>query len=423
MKKSKGRQVVITGWGIWSSLGNSFEECLKSLYYGQSGIKFCSEYAAAGLPSQVRGELKDPQEAREFLGKHARKAGVGTLYAVEAFRQAAQMSGLTEKEIQQAGVNVSTGGGAPLVAAKADKILRSRGVKRIPPGANFQVLPNNPNIVLGTVFQMTGGNYGITSACATASNCIGDAFLRIKAGCNDVVFAGGCDENDELIAATFCQLKALSTCYNDEPEQASQPYDKNRDGFVMAGGAGVLVLEELESALERKAPILAEVIGYGFSSDGFNFTAPSGEGAARCMETALRSAGISPEEVDYINTHGTGTPAGDVAELQAIHQVFGDPRKREFPLMVSSTKALSGHGLGAAGAQEVIYSLIMMENGFVGPMNFKELDPEAKEHGFDEGILPRERRYYPFDIFLSNSFGFGGSNASLVIRKYFPKEK
>ncbi len=417
------RRVVITGWGIWSSIGNTFKECLKSLYTGISGIKFCSEYEKVGLPSQVRGELRKPKRAKKVLGKHWKKASLGTLYATEAFLDAVTMAkiSLDSPLLHDSGVNIGTGGGAPLDVAEIDRILRQRGARRIGPTSNFKVLPNNPNIVLGTVFGLKGGNYGISSACATANNCILDGFIRIKAGFNDTMLVGGCDENDELIASTFCALKALSTGYNNNPVRASRPYDAKRDGFVMAGGAGVLVLEELELALERGAPILAEILGGAFTSDGYKFTAPSMDGAKLCMRQALRSAGISADEIDYINTHATSTPVGDVAELRAIRRVFGPVDEREYPLIISSTKGLTGHGLGAAGAQEIIYSLIMMDNGFIpfiAPMFIEELDPQIKELGLASAI-PLERKIYPFDTFLSNSFGFGGSNASVVVRKFF----
>ncbi len=411
--------MVITGLGIYSSIGNSYKECLLSLKQGKSGIKFCEEYAQLNLPSQVRGELKDPIRAREFLGKNKIKASLGTFYATEALLDCLDSAFLDRSSdfVKEAGINIGTGGGAPLDVVKTDKVLQKKGVKKISTGSNFKVLPNNPNIVLGTILGMRGGSYGITSACATASNCIGDAFLRVKMGYNKIVFAGGCDENNGLIAATFCALRALSTHFNDTPNMASRPYDAKRDGFVMAGGAGVIVVEELEQALKRGAPIYAEILGYGFSSDGFSFTAPSGEGAQRCMKMALKSANLSTDKIDYINTHGTSTPKGDLTEIKAIQELFLR-KEREYSLKISSTKALSGHGLGAAGAQEIIFSLIMMRENFLAPSNVESFDVEIKKMNLEK-IFPQETEDYVFDTFLSNSFGFGGSNASLVVRKFF----
>ena len=407
------RRVAITGYGIWSSLGNSYKDCLKSLYYGISGVKFCEEYEKAKLPSQVRGKLEDPKRAREFLKKKLRYASLGTLYSVEAFLDAVKMAKLSPEAIRKAGVNIGTGGSFPLEAAKVDKVLREKGVKRISTGSNLKVLPNNPNIVLATMFGMQGGNYGCTAACATAANCIGDAFMRIKLGINDLVFAGGCDEQDALIASTFCALRSLSTHFNTTSEKASRPYDAKRDGFVMSGGAGTVVLEDMDHAIQRGAPILGEIIGYAFNSDGGHITSPSGEGAENCMIKSLEVAGISPSEIGYINTHGTSTQNGDLAEAKAVKNVFGTNCPP-----ISSTKSLSGHGLGASGAQEIIYSLIMMQNDFISASsNIEKIDPEIEKIGLSDCILTKRLDNFSFNTFMSNSFGFGGSNAVLIVRK------
>ncbi len=410
-------RVAITGFGIWSSLGNSYEDCFKSLYYGISGVKFCEEYAQAGLSSQIRGALDEPKRAKEFLKKNLRYTSVGTLYAVESFLDAMKTARLSLDEIKQTGdsvgVNIGTGGAAPLEAANVDRILRKKGAKRISTGSNLKVLPNNPNIVLSTIFGIQGGNYACTSACATAANCIGDAFMRIKLGLNDLVFAGGCDEQDTLIASTFCALHSLSSHFNKSPNRASRPYDAKRDGFVMSGGAGIIVLENMEHAIHRGAPILAEIIGYAFNSDGGHITSPSGKGAEDCMKRCLKVAGLSPNKIGYINTHGTSTRNGDLAEARAIKNVFGTNCPP-----ISSTKSLSGHGLGASGAQELIYSLIMMQNNFISASsNIEKLDPEIRKMGLSDCILTKKLTPFSFNTFMSNSFGFGGSNVVLIVQK------
>jgi 3-oxoacyl-(acyl-carrier-protein) synthase len=402
------RRVVITGIGIVSCLGNDKATVTESLRSGRSGIKFKPEYAERGLRSQIAGTVDIdldaiiPRKARRFMGDAA-------AYAYVAMDQAIKDAGLTPQQVSnpRTGLIAGSGGGSTSSLVDAADTLRERGVRKIGAFGVPKTMSSTVSACLATPFEIKGVNYSITSACATSAHCIGNAMELIQLGKQDIVFAGGGEEEHWTMTMMFDAMGALSTAYNDDPARASRPYDANRDGFVIAGGAGMLVLESLDHALARGAHIYAEVVGYGATSDGYDMVAPSGEGAVRCMRMAL--AGVEGP-IDYVNTHGTSTPVGDIAELQALREVFGD----KVP-PISSTKSLTGHSLGATGAQEAIYCLLMMENNFIAASaNVEQLDPAAA----DMPIVVQRRDNVKLDTVLSNSFGFGGTNASLVLKRY-----
>ena len=400
------RRVVVTGIGVVSSIGNSVAEVLDSLRNGRSGIRFSEEYRDLGFRSQVHGPIEVDTAA--LVDRRAlRFMGDAAAYAHIAMQQAIKDSGLDEDVVsnERTGLIVGTGGGSPAnVVASADT-LREKGVKRVGPYAVTKTMASTTTACLATPFHIKGVNYSISSACATSAHCIGNGTEMIQYGKQDVVFAGGGEELHWSLSGLFDAMGALSTKYNDCPERASRTYDRDRDGFVISGGGGMVVLEEYEHAKARGAKIYAEVTGYGLTSDGHDMVAPSGEGAARCMKMAL--AGVNGP-VDYLNSHGTSTPVGDAKELQAIRAVFGDALPP-----IASTKSLTGHSLGAAGAHEAVYSLLMMEHGFIAASaNIENLDPVAE--GFP---IVREARDAKLTTVMSNSFGFGGTNATLVFSK------
>lgn len=402
------RRVVITGLGIVSCIGNDRNAVLDSLKQGRSGISEQPDYIEMGFRSQIAGRVDI--DFKEYIDrKQLRFMGDAAGYAYVAMQQAIADSGLEESQVSNpmTGIIAGSGGASSANLVEAADILRERGIKRIGPYRVTQTMGSTVSACLATPFKIKGFNYSISSACATSAHCIGNAMELIQMGKQDVVFAGGGEEEHWTLSAMFDAMGALSTKYNDNPQQASRAYDANRDGFVIAGGGGMVVLEELEHAKARGAKIYAEVVGYGATSDGYDMVAPSGEGAVRCMNMAM--AGVDGE-LDYINSHGTSTPAGDIQELKAIKSVFGDNTPK-----ISSTKSLTGHSLGATGVQEAIYTLLMMEQNFItASANIETLDPEA------EGIdIVRERiDNADVQLAMSNSFGFGGTNASLVFRKF-----
>jgi len=402
------RRAVITGIGIVSCIGNDAATVTDSLKQGRSGIRYKPDYAERGLRSQVAGvidiDLDElvPRKARRFMGDSA-------AYAYVAMDQAIRDAGLTEDMVSnpRTGLVAGSGGGSTEHLVIAADTLRERGIRRVGPYGVPKTMASTVSACLATPFQIKGVNYSITSACATSAHCIGHALELIQLGKQDIVFAGGGEEENWTMAMCFDAMGALSSRYNDTPEKASRPYDADRDGFVIAGGAGIVVVEELEHAKARDAKIYAEIVGYGATSDGFDMVAPSGEGAVRCMRMALEGVEGS---IDYINTHGTSTPVGDISELKAIREVFGD---RMPP--VSSTKSLTGHSLGATGVQEAIYCLLMLQEDFiVASANVENLDPEA------EGmpIVTQRVDNAGLRTVMTNSFGFGGTNATLVLRRY-----
>lgn len=406
------RRVAVTGMGIVSSIGNNTQEVLASLREAKSGIVKADTYAQHGFKCQVHGEPKldweaqVPRKPRRFMN-----TGMGWNYI--AMDQAIRDSGLESKDIINERTGIVMGSGGPstvAIVAAADTTRSSGGPKKIGPFEVPKAMCSGPSGVLATAFQIKGTNYSISSACATSAHCIGNAAELIQWGKQDVIFAGGCEELDWTLSNMFDAMGAMSSRFNATPDKASRAYDKNRDGFVIAGGAGVVVLEELERAKARGAKIYAEVTGYGATSDGFDMVAPSGEGAVRCMQLALKGFdGKGHPRIDYINPHGTGTPVGDEREVQAIRDVFGT----KIP-PIASTKSLSGHSLGAIGVQEAIFSLLMMHNGFIcESANIEELDPAF------EGVPIVRKRIDGAELncVMSNSFGFGGTNATLVFRR------
>lgn len=401
------RRAVITGLGVVSSIGNNQQEVLESLRAGRSGITRSESFAEMGLRCQVWGDVK--MDVKEHIDRKAmRFMGDAAAYAYIALEQALADAGLTEDEIsnERTGLVVGSGGASGEHQVGAADILRERGVKRVGPYMVPRCMASSTSACLATPKKIKGVNYSISSACATSAHCIGHALELIQLGKQDRVFAGGGEELHWTLGMEFDAMGALSTKYNDTPEKASRTYDQSRDGFVPAGGGGILVVEELETALARGAKIYAEIVGYGATSDGYDMVAPSGEGAVRCMKMAMRDL---EGPIDYVNTHGTSTPVGDVKELEAIRQVFGDSTP-----MLSATKAMTGHSLGAAGVHEAIFSLLMMRDSFVAPsINIDELDEEAK--GMQ---IVTQTKDADLNLVMSNSFGFGGTNASLVFRKY-----
>jgi 3-oxoacyl-[acyl-carrier-protein] synthase-1 len=402
------RRVVVTGMGIVSSLGNNKNEVRHSLYEGRSGIQFMQEYADLGFRSQVAGTLKlNPEELIDR--KLFRFMGQAAAYSYLAMAEAAADSGLSDDQISnvRTGLIVGSGGSSTANIVETAEIAKSRGIKRVGPYMVTRTMSSTTSACLATPFGIKGVNYTISSACATSAHCIGNAMELIQLGKQDVVFAGGGEELHWVQSAMFDAMGAISSKYNDSPQTASRPYDEFRDGFVISGGGGMVVLEELEHALARGAKIYAELVGYGATSDGYDMVQPSGEGAIRCMQMALSTVDTP---IDYINAHGTSTPVGDIRELEAMKAVFSD----NMPV-VTSTKSQSGHALGAAGVHEAIYSLLMMEHGFIAASaNIETLDPAA--HGVN--IAQQRIDNAKLDTILSNSFGFGGTNASLVFRRF-----
>ncbi len=401
------RRVVVTGLGIVSSLGNNKKEVHDSLYQARSGIKFQPEYEAHGLRSHVAGSI-DLDFSELIDRKLLRFMAKGHAYAWLAMQEAIQDANLPETLVSniRTGLIVGAGGTSTESMLEGTDTLREKGIRRVGPYMVTKTMSSGVAACLATGAQIKGINYSISSACSTSAHCIGNAYEQIQYGKQDIVFAGGAEEEHWTMSFLFDAMGALSSKYNATPDKASRTYDANRDGFVIAGGGGILVLEEYEHAKARNAKIYAEVVGYGATSDGYDMVAPSGEGAQRCMELALQ--GI--DHVDYMNTHGTSTPVGDVKELEAIRAVFADNKYGPMP-HIASTKSLSGHALGAAGVNEAIYSLIMMENKFIAPsVNIEELDPLAK----DLPIVTKRIDNIEVKTAISNSFGFGGTNACLV---------
>ncbi len=401
------RRVVVTGLGIVSSLGNNKKEVQDSLYHARSGIKFQPEYEAHGLRSHVAGSI-DLDFSELIDRKLLRFMAKGHVYAWLAMQEAIEDANLPTELVSniRTGLIVGAGGTSTESMLEGTDTIREKGIRRVGPYMVTKTMSSGVAACLATGAQIKGINYSISSACSTSAHCIGNAYEQIQYGKQDIVFAGGAEEEHWTMSFLFDAMGALSSKYNATPEKASRTYDLNRDGFVIAGGGGILVLEEYEHAKARNAKIYAEVVGYGATSDGFDMVAPSGEGAKRCMELALQ--GIS--QVDYMNTHGTSTPVGDVKELEAIRAVFADQKYGPMP-HIASTKSLSGHALGAAGVNEAIYSLIMMENKFIAPsVNIDELDPLAK----DLPIVTKRIDNIEVKTAISNSFGFGGTNACLV---------
>ncbi len=402
------KRVVVTGLGIVSSIGNNAEEVLHSLRQGKSGICAKEEYKELGMRSQIAGTVKlNPEE--HIDRKLFRFMGDAAAYAYLSLEQAVKDSGLGEDQVSnlRTGLIMGSGGASSKSQVEAADLLREKGIKRVGPYRVTQTMGSTTSACLATPFKIKGINYSISSACATSAHCIGNAVEQIQMGKQDIVFAGGGEEEHWALSCLFDAMGALSSKYNDTPEQASRAYDADRDGFIIAGGGGALVLEELEHAKARGAKIYAEVVGYGATSDGYNMVAPSGEGAARCMQQAMATV---DGPIDYINTHGTSTQAGDLTELHAMKEAFGDNLPR-----ISSTKSLTGHSLGAAGVQEAIYSLLMMQNNFIcASANITNLDPAA------EGMPIVRERIDGIELtrVMSNSFGFGGTNASLVLQRF-----
>ena len=402
------KRVVITGIGITSCLGTSQETVADSLRQGRSGIRYNESYAEHGFRSLVSGSV-DLDLSEHIDRKTLRFMGNAAAYAYIAMKQAIEDSGLTEDQVSnpRTGLVAASGGASSENIVESADVIREKGVKRVGPYRVTRTMGSTVSACLATPFKIKGVNYSITSACATSAHCIGNAVEQIQLGKQDIVFAGGGEEEHWTQTGLFDAMGALSTKYNETPDKASRAYDADRDGFVIAGGGGMVVVEELEHALARGAKIYAEIVGYGATSDGYDMVAPSGEGAVRCMKMALDTV---DGPVDYINTHGTSTPVGDMAELKALKEVFGN----DMPT-ISSTKSLSGHSLGAAGVQEAIYCLLMMKHNFIAASaNVETVDPEA------EGlpILTGEAKEQILNRILSNSFGFGGTNACLVMQRY-----
>jgi 3-oxoacyl-[acyl-carrier-protein] synthase-1 len=395
--------------GIVSCLGSDKESVLESLKEGKSGIKFQQEYADLGFRSQVAGSIDD-LDLDELIDRKLRRfMGNAAAYSYISMEQAIKDAGLTEEQVSnvRTGLIAGSGGASSADIVETADILRDKGVRRVGPYRVTRTMGSTVSACLATPFKIKGVNYSITSACATSAHCIGNAMEQIQLGKQDIVFAGGGEELHWSLSVMFDAMGALSSKYNETPEKASRAYDANRDGFVIAGGGGMLVLEELEHAKARGAKIYAELVGYGATSDGYDMVAPSGEGAVRCMQQAMSTV---DGKIDYINSHGTSTPAGDIQELKAMKETFG----AEMP-PVSSTKSLAGHSLGATGVQEAIYCLLMQENNFIcASANIEELDPEA------EGLPVVTTRKDGVDLqrVMSNSFGFGGTNSTLVFEKY-----
>ena len=402
------RRVVITGLGIVSCIGNNQSEVLDSLLNTKSGIVFSEDHKKYNFRSQVVGSIKNLNLADHIDRKKIRFMGDGSAYNYIAMQEAIKDSGLEEKDISNEMTGIIMGSGGPSIknVVLAVDATRESGPKKMGPCIVPRTMSSTNSATLAVPFKIKGVNYSISSACATSGHCIGNGMELIQFGKQDIVFAGGGEELNWGMSGMFDAMTALSSKYNDNPEKASRPYDKDRDGFVIAGGAGTIVLEEYEHAKERGAKIYAELTGYGATSDGYDMVAPSGEGAARCMKMALKT---SKNKVDYINTHGTSTPVGDVKELEAIETVF----KNNIP-KISSTKSLTGHSLGATSVQEAIYCLLMMKNKFISASaHIENMDEKAKNFP----IVTKVEKEKELDCVMSNSFGFGGTNATLVFEK------
>jgi 3-oxoacyl-[acyl-carrier-protein] synthase I len=403
------RRVVVTGMGIVSSIGNSTQEVLASLREGRSGIGKAEDYEKLGFRCQVHGAPSlNPEEVvdRRAMRFH----GGGTAWNHVAMDQAIRDAGLDEGDISndRTGIIMGSGGPSTRTIVEAADITRSKGPKRVGPFAVPKAMSSTASATLATWFKIKGVNYSISSACATSNHCIGNAYELIQVGKQDIIFAGGSEELDWTLSVLFDAMGAMSSKYNDTPATASRAYDVSRDGFVIAGGAGVVVLEELEHAKARGARIYGEVVGYGATSDGYDMVAPSGEGAVRCMRMALQNV---KGPIDYINPHATSTPVGDLKEIEAIREVFG-PGDQCPP--ISATKSLTGHSLGATGVQEAIYSLLMMNNGFIcESAHIEEIDPAVADMNIVRQRIDNAR----IDTVLSNSFGFGGTNATIVLQR------
>ena len=402
-------RVVITGMGIVSSLGGNKAEVLESLKSAKSGIEFSEKYAEMGLRSHVHGSISEVDTSDVIDRKMLRFMADAAIFNAIALDEAIKQSGLSEDMVssERTGLIMGSGGASNVNVVEAADILREKGIKRVGPYRVPRTMGSTTSACLSTLFKIKGINYSISSACSTSAHCIGNAMEQIQLGKQDVVFAGGGEELDWSTTMLFDSMGALSSKYNETPELASRAFDANRDGFVISGGGGALVLESLEHAESRGATIIAELVGYGATSDGYDMVAPSGEGARRCMEIATSTVNGT---IDYINAHGTSTPVGDIKELEAIKKVFDTT---SIPL-IGSTKSLSGHALGAAGVSESIYSLLMLENDFVAEsVNIETLDDEA------EGMpIVRETKNIKLNRILSNSFGFGGTNACLVFERF-----
>ncbi|MGR3913179.1 MAG: beta-ketoacyl-ACP synthase I [Gammaproteobacteria bacterium] len=406
------KRIVITGCGIVSSIGNNREQVRASLRDGRCGIVSSPQYAELGMRSRVHGAL-NIDAAALIERKLLRFMGDAAAYSYIAIGEAITHAGLPQDAVsnERTGLLLGTGGASPANIVLAADTLRERGIRRVGPYMVTKTMGSTITACVGTALKIKGVSYSISSACATSAHCIGHAAELIQLGKQDVVFAGGGEELHWTLSLLFDGMGAMSSKFNDTPQAASRPYDRDRDGFVISGGAGVVVMESLEHAEKRGATILAELVGYGATSDGFDMVQPSGEGAVRCMRQALRQMrdGGHDAPVQYINAHGTSTPVGDVRELEAVAEVFGDA----LPCL-SSTKSLSGHALGAAGACEAIYTLLMMESGFIAASaNIDNLDPAAA--GFP---IVTECREADLDVAMSNSFGFGGANSSLVFKRW-----
>ncbi|HPV32061.1 MAG: beta-ketoacyl-[acyl-carrier-protein] synthase I [Methylotenera sp.] len=405
------RRVVITGFGIVSSLGNNKGEVLESLKAGKSGITYQPEYAAMGLRSHVAGSIKNLKVEELIDRKLMRFMAKGHAYAWLAMQEAIADAQLPEEQVSnvRTGLIVGAGGASHESIMEGIDTLREKGVRRVGPYMVTKAMASGVSACLATGAKIKGINYGISSACSTSAHCIGAGVEQIQLGKQDIIFAGGAEEEHWTLSFMFDAMGALSSKYNETPDKASRTYDANRDGFVISGGGGIVVLEEYEHAKARGAKIYAEVVGYGATSDGYDMVAPSGEGAVRCMQLALQGHdGKAIEKVDYINTHGTSTPVGDTKELEAIREVFGANN----PVAIASTKSLSGHALGAAGVNEAIYTLLMMENNFIAASaNIETLDPAAE--GLN--IVRKTIENVKIETALSNSFGFGGTNATLTL--------
>jgi 3-oxoacyl-[acyl-carrier-protein] synthase-1 len=402
------RRVVVTGIGIISSIGVTADEVTASLRAARPGVVYAPDYAELGFRCQVHAPAVIDWEALVDR-RAARFLAPGTAYGHLAMEQAIADAGLENAEIsnERTGLIVGSGGPSTRAIVNAAEITREKGPKRIGPFAVPKAMSSGPSAVLSTWFKIKGINYSISSACATSTHCIGAAAEQIQLGKQDVMFAGGCEELDWTLSNLFDAMGAMSSNFNQTPATASRAYDKDRDGFVIAGGGAVVVLEDLEHAKARGARIYAEIVGYAANSDGHDMVAPSGEGAARCMRLAM--ADLDGRPIDYLNPHGTSTPVGDSKEMEAVRQVFGDR-----PPLISSTKSLTGHSLGAAGAQEAIYCLLMMQHGFAAESaNIETLDPE-----FADLPILRERKDGELNTVMSNSFGFGGTNGCLVLGRY-----
>ncbi|MEY3289047.1 MAG: hypothetical protein RLZZ419_1289 [Pseudomonadota bacterium] len=403
------KRVVVTGLGIVSSIGNNRKEVVDSLKQGRSGITFSNVYAELGFRSHVHGPINIDLDT--FIDRKTKRfMGDGAAFNYIAMQQAIEDSGLNEADVSNFRTGLVMGSGGPSTSNIVDAadILREKGIKKVGPYMVPRSMSSTNTACLATPFKIKGVNYSISSACATSAHCIGHAMELIQMGKQDVVFAGGGEEVHWTMSVLFDAMGALSSKYNDTPTNASRPYDETRDGFVISGGGGVLVIEELEHAKARGAKIYAELVGYGATSDGYDMVQPSGEGAVRCMQQAMATVDGT---VDYINAHGTSTPVGDTKELGALREVFGAGKVP----WVSSTKSLTGHALGAAGVNEAIYSLLMMEENFLSASaNITQIDPGA------EGIpIVRERQdNVTLNTIMSNSFGFGGTNATLVFQRY-----